>query len=110
MRVRTICRILMPALSLAVLADVLGAQQPVGVFEAHGDVGRARRPGFASYDPRRQSYLIAGSGQNMWNDRDDFHFVWTRMTGNFILSARARFVGSGGEAHRKLGWTVRPSL
>jgi hypothetical protein len=46
----------------------------------------------------------------MWNDRDDFHFVWKRMTGNFILSTRARFIGAGVEAHRKIGWTIRPSL
>jgi Tol biopolymer transport system component len=46
----------------------------------------------------------------MWNDRDDFHFVWKRMTGNFILSTRARFLGKGVDAHRKIGWTIRPSL
>src|SRR5207237_1259522 len=40
----------------------------------------------------------------------DFHFVWKRMTGNFILSTRARFIGRGVEAHRKVGWTIRPSL
>lgn len=46
----------------------------------------------------------------MWGDHDDFHFVWKRMTGNFILSARAGFVGAGVEPHRKMGWTIRPSL
>jgi len=46
----------------------------------------------------------------MWDTRDDFHFVWKRLSGNFILSARARFVSAGAEEHRKIGWTVRPSL
>ncbi len=32
------------------------------------------------------------------------------MTGNFILSTRARFIGAGVEPHRKIGWTIRPSL
>jgi TolB protein len=32
------------------------------------------------------------------------------MTGNFILSTRARFIGKGVEPHRKIGWTVRPSV
>jgi sugar lactone lactonase YvrE len=32
------------------------------------------------------------------------------MTGNFILSTRARFLGAGVEPHRKLGWTIRSSL
>jgi hypothetical protein len=92
-----------------VLVGSLDAQRSVGVFDAQTEVGRARR-GSVSYDSGDQTYLIAGSGQNMWNDRDDFHFVWKRMTGNFILSARARFIGTGVEAHRKLGWTIRPSL
>ena len=95
-------------LSLAVCCDVLSAQGPVGVFAAHTDVGRGR--GSASYDPQRQTYLIAGSGQNMWGSRDDFHVVWKRVSGNFILSTRARFIGPGVEEHRKIGWTIRPSL
>jgi len=109
-RVETLSRPLLLALALssAVCGDVLGAQGPVGIFATHTEVGRAR--GSASYDPRRQTYQVAGSGQNMWDSRDDFHFVWKRISGNFVLSARARFIGAGVEEHRKLGWTVRPSL
>jgi len=84
------------------------AQSPVGVFAADTNVGRAT--GSASFDVQQQSYVIAGSGQNMWDRRDDFHVVWKRISGNFILSTRARFLGTGGEEHRKIGWTIRPSL
>ena len=89
---------------------MLSAQTPVGVFDAHSDVGQVRRTGSASYDPQSQSYSIAGSGQNMWETRDDFQFVWKRLSGNFILSTRARFIGAGVEEHRKIGWTIRPTL
>jgi len=95
-------------LSSAVLACILGAQGPIGIFTAHTNVGRAT--GTASYEPQQQMYTIAGSGQNMWDTRDDFHFVWKRINGNFILSTRARFIGAGVEPHRKIGWTIRPSL
>ncbi|HEV8364778.1 MAG TPA: hypothetical protein VGQ52_14785 [Gemmatimonadaceae bacterium] len=105
-----LCRLLACALNLAWFCDVVGAQRSVGIFDGQTDVGRVKSAGSASYDPQRQSYRVAGSGQNMWNERDDFHFVWKRMTGNFILSTRARFVGAGVEAHRKIGWTIRPSL
>ena len=67
----------------------------VGIFDGETDIGHVSRPGTLSFDPALEHYRVAGSGQNMWNDRDDFHFVWKRMTGNFILSARARFVGDG---------------
>ncbi len=96
--------------SLVVSSGAVRAQAPVGIFDAHGDVGRPSRAGSASYDAVRQSYRIAGSGQNMWGARDDFHFVWKRLTGNFILSTRARFIGAGVDANRKIGWTIRPSL
>ena len=103
--------VLVASLSNATLTTrvTTSAANPIGIFDAQADVGRARR-GSASYDERTQTYTIAGSGQNMWGDHDDFHFVWKRMTGNFILSTRARFVGKGVEAHRKIGWTIRPSL
>ena len=97
-------------MTLVFLGPAVGAQRSIGAFDAQTDVGRPGRSGSASYDSGRQEYLLAGSGRNMWNDRDDFHFVWKRMTGNFILSTRARFIGAGVEEHRKIGWTIRPSL
>jgi Tol biopolymer transport system component len=108
MRMLPFSRLLVLALSAAVCGDVLAAQGPVGAFTAHSAVGRAS--GSASYDPQQQAYLIAGSGQNMWASRDDFSFAWKRLSGNFILSTRARFIGPGVEEHRKIGWTIRPSL
>src|SRR5439155_688133 len=74
------------------------------------DVGQVTKRGSVTYDPERDQYTIAGSGANMWVDRDDFHFVWKRIQGNFILAARARFTGPGVEPHRKFGWSVRASL
>ena len=90
-------------------ASSAGAQR-LGVFTGESDVGHVRRAGATRYDRTAQQYEIAGSGQNMWGDHDDFHFVWRRLTGNFILSTRARFLGPGVEPHRKLGWTIRPTL
>jgi len=101
-------RLVALALCAAASGDVLSAQSRLGVFAADTNVGRAT--GSTSYDPQQQAYVIAGSGQNMWDTRDDFHFVWKRVSGNFIVSTRARFLGTGVEAHRKIGWTIRPSL
>jgi TolB protein len=109
MRNHTVRLITWHSMTIVLVAPILGAQS-VGAFDSQSDVGRTRHPGSVSYNQQRQTYVIAGSGQNMWDDRDDFHFVWKRMTGNFILSTRAHFVGKGVEAHRKIGWTIRPSL
>lgn len=109
MRLPTLRCLTIAAMSFSA-ASGLGAQKSLDIFNGQTDVGKVGRAGTFAYDAARQSYTIAGSGQNMWGDHDDFHFVWKRLTGNFILSTRARFVGKGVEEHRKLGWTIRPSL
>jgi TolB protein len=82
----------------------------LGVFEDHSDVGSVKNRGTVAYDSERQQYSITGSGSNMWLGSDEFHFVWKRMKGNFVLSALVQFVGKGVEPHRKIGWIVRKSL
>src|SRR5947209_8295243 len=98
-------------LSLAVAAARAPAQlTALGLFHGQTDVGQGTKRGSITYDTLRERYTIAGSGANMWSDRDDFHFVWRRIQGNFLLIARAQFDGPGVEPHRKLGWTVRADL
>lgn len=82
----------------------------LGIFENHSDVGQVKNPGGMTYDASRQEYTITGSGTNMWLGTDEFHFVWKRMKGNFILTTLAQFVGKGVEPHRKIGWIVRKTL
>jgi TolB protein len=82
----------------------------LGQFEGHGDVGSPHNPGTISYDTAGQEYEIAGSGANMWGAKDEFHFVWKRLKGDFILRTRFEFVGKSAEPHRKAGWMVRPNL
>jgi TolB protein len=85
-------------------------QKAIGVFDSQSDVGKVNKPGAARYDAAKDEYTIEGSGANIWADHDDFHFVWKRIKGNFILTARARFIGKGVEPHRKIGWMARSSL
>ena len=92
------------------LASSAHAQQALGIFEGHSDVGRVSQAGTVAFDPTLQHYTVSGAGANMWNERDDFHFVWKKLSGNFILSMRAKFIGNGVEPHRKVGWTIRPTL
>jgi endo-1,4-beta-D-glucanase Y/Tol biopolymer transport system component len=83
---------------------------PVGIFDQHGDIGAVKTPGAATYDEATQSYTVRASGRNMWLGNDEFHFVWRRLSGDFILQARAEFQGAGVDPHRKMGLMVRSSL
>lgn len=84
--------------------------QPVGIFDDHYDVGQVKKSGSSIYNAEDQEYVIEGAGTNMWGTQDEFQFAWKRMKGNFIVRTRARFVGKGVEAHRKIGWIARTSL
>jgi regulation of enolase protein 1 (concanavalin A-like superfamily) len=85
-------------------------QAALGIFDGHGDVGQPRIAGTADYDPVAHEYTLTAGGVNMWGQRDEFHFVWTRLTGDFVVLAAVEFVGAGVEPHRKAGVMVRPSL
>jgi TolB protein len=95
--------------SAGVLA-VFAQAGPLGQFEGQDDIGSPKLPGSATYNAISQEYGITAAGANMWANRDEFHFVWKRMTGDFILQARVELIGQGVEPHRKLGWMVRASL
>ena len=98
-------------LVLPLIASFLLAQEnPVGEFDQHGDVGAPKIAGSASYDAGTQEYRLAAAGVNMWATRDEFHFAWKRLRGDFILRARREWIGPGVDPHRKLGWIVRPNL
>ncbi|MEP7339711.1 MAG: biopolymer transporter TolR [Acidobacteriota bacterium] len=97
-------------LAATLFAFAHAQQKTVGQFESHEDVGNPAKPGSVVYDAAKQAYTITGSGTNMWAGRDELHYVWKRMKGNFILRARVEFLGKGVDPHRKIGWIVRQSL
>jgi len=83
---------------------------PTGIFDGQDDVGKVKHAGKGTYDSKSQQYTLSGSGTNVWATHDEFHYVWKKMKGDFILRTNAAFIGKGVEEHRKVGWMVRSSL
>ena len=82
----------------------------LGIFSHQHDIGNVARPGSVNFDSARGEYLIAGGGENMWFTNDAFHFVWKELSGDFTLTADVKFIGTGGNPHRKACLLVRQSL
>jgi len=82
----------------------------VGLFQATTDVGNPKNKGSLSYDAVNQEYTLTGSGTNMWGDKDEFFFAHKQLRGDFILRAHISFIGEGVDPHRKIGWSIRPTL
>ena len=89
---------------------VIAQKFPTGIFDAQSEVGNVAKKGSCMYNMQTQEYTIAGSGTNIWANHDEFHFVYKKMNGDFIVRTNAAFIGKGVEAHRKWGWMIRQSL
>jgi TolB protein len=81
--------------------------QGAGIFRSNADIGNPINRGSAIYDKSEQSYIIKGSGYNIWFNRDEFHYIYNRLKGNFILTANFELQGKGVNLHRKTGWMIR---
>ncbi len=88
----------------------LAGQSKLGDFTGSNDVGKVKIAGSATYNEANQTYTLEGSGTNIWFNKDEFQYLWKKLKGNFILTARVSFMGKGVEAHRKIGWMIRQSL
>ncbi len=82
----------------------------LGIFQSHGDIGKGVKQGSATFISETGQYILSGAGDNIWGDHDEFQFLWKQMKGDFILYARAEFLGSWVNYHRKIGWMVRKNL
>jgi hypothetical protein len=95
-------------LSLSVCFNSLFSQDAsVGIFRFSSDVGNPKNPGSSAFNKTDQVYSVKGSGYNIWFTRDELHYLYNKIKGDFILTANFRFVGKGVEPHRKTGWMLR---
>src|SRR5687768_17919436 len=93
---------------LLMISLLVHAQEnSLGIFKQHGDIGKPKLSGSASYDSTAQVYTVRGAGYNIWFGRDEFQYLYNQLKGDFILTANFEFVGKGTDPHRKIGWMVR---
>src|ERR1019366_7644117 len=83
----------------------------IGIFEGQSDIGSALVPGSASYDASTKQYTINSAGYNIWYTRDEFHYLWKKMSGDVSLSADVSFPVAQQPPHdRKVVVIIRQDL
>jgi hypothetical protein len=83
---------------------------PLGIFEGQSDVGTAVVPGSASFDAATGKYTITSAGYNVWYYRDEFRFLWKRMSGDVSLAADIAYPDPNGYGDRKAVLVIRQDL
>ncbi len=84
--------------------------KPIGIFDGQSDVGTAAVPGSGAYDAATGAYTVRSAGYNIWYSRDEFHFLWKKMTGDVSLAADVTFQSKEGYGDRKGVLVIRQSL
>jgi hypothetical protein len=83
---------------------------PIGLFEGQSDIGSALVPGSASYDAATGQYTINSAGYNVWYTRDEFRYLWKKMSGDVSLAADITFPDPKGFGDRKAVLIIRQDL
>jgi hypothetical protein len=99
--------LLMTVLCLG-LAGVASAQ-----LWQNQDVGDGSAVGSTTYDGATGTYVIQADGHDIWDDNDDFHFVYIEMSGDCEISARVVSLANpnnSGQTWCKAGVMVRDTL
>lgn len=83
---------------------------PIGIFGGQSDVGAALVPGSSSYNAATRQYTITSAGYNIWYTRDEFRYLWKKMSGDVSLAADINFPDTAGFFDRKAVLIIRQSL
>ena len=83
---------------------------PIGVFQGQSDIGSALVPGSSSYDAGTKQYTINSAGYNIWYSRDEFRYLWSKMSGDVSLAADVTFPDAKGFGDRKAVLVIRQNL
>jgi hypothetical protein len=83
---------------------------PIGIFDGQSDIGSAVVEGSAAFDPSTKKYTIHSAGYNVWYTRDEFRYLWKKMSGDVSLAADIAYPDPNGYGDRKAVLIIRQSL
>lgn len=92
--------------------NVLPPATSLGVFEKHEDIFNTEATlgakGDARYDPATGTYIVLGSGHDIWDAQDDFHFLYVAAKGDCSIKANVQLdAGSSSSTWAKAGLMLR---
>jgi len=83
---------------------------PIGIFQGQSDIGSALVPGSATYDAATKQYTVNSAGYNIWYTRDEFRYLWKKMSGDVSLAADGSFPIPSTPYDRKIVLIIRQDL
>ena len=93
-------------------ASVTITVEPAGTLPsgwANRDVGAVAAPGGASYNSSGTVFTIRGSGADIWDTADEFHWAYRTLSGDFTIVARVASIQNVNQ-WTKAGLMIRETL
>jgi len=84
--------------------------KPIGIFTGQSDIGGPLLPGSANYDAATRCYTLNSASYNIWYFRDEFRYVWKKISGDVSLAADVTFPNPDGYGDRKAVLVIRQDL
>jgi hypothetical protein len=85
-------------------------ETPIGDFEGQSDIGSARLEGSALYDATARQYTIKSAGYNTTYTREEFRYLWKKMSGDVSIAAEISFPDPEGYDGRKAVIAIRQGV
>ncbi len=85
-------------------------EAPIGLFDGQADIGSSTVMSSASVDAAMGRYTIHSAGYNIWYTRDEFRYLWKRMSGDVSLAADIAYPDPKGYGDRKVVLVIRQDL
>ncbi|MBZ0255999.1 hypothetical protein K8I31_08055, partial [bacterium] len=74
----------------------------LGIFQGHEDIGGPAAPGNVLFDG--DTWTVVGSGGDIWDAADHFHYLYTRVEGDFIFTIDDPYIGPFGSTPSSNDW------
>jgi hypothetical protein len=62
------------------------------------------------WGPSTETYTVTGNGADIWGNADQFHYMYTEVTGDVEITARVTDMGTGSSSWAKGGVMIRETL
>ena len=76
--------------------------ESLGMFMNHIDIGTPGADGDATLE--NGAYSVIGSGHDIWDSADDFHFLYMQVEGDFKMTIEDAFIGPIGDNPSSNDW------
>lgn len=83
---------------------------PTGIFSGVSEIGGPLVTGSSSFDAKTGTYTVRSAGYNIWYGRDEFRFLWKKMSGDVSLAADVSFPEAEPPSDRKIVLVIRQNL